>query len=100
MSEVSWIVCCPLGRVSIHLRQTGRYSLITPIRDQPFTKIRFTMFRLIWELVHPLLLITSVYGSATKPDWRATSWTLPPNVTQRFIDIAGGEDALQEQFSS
>jgi hypothetical protein len=45
-------------------------------------------------------LITSVYGTATKPDWRATSWTLPPNVTQRFIDIAGGEDALQEQLSS
>jgi hypothetical protein len=57
------------------------------------------MFRVILALVHSLLM-TAVYGTATKPDWRATSWTYPKNVTQRFIEIAGGEDALQEQISS
>src|SRR5271155_5014809 len=94
------MVCCPLGRVGI--RPETKKSLITSIRKQPsgrFTKKRFTMFRVILASMHALLM-TAVYGTTTKPDWRATSWTYPKNVTQRFIEIAGGEDALQEQISS
>jgi hypothetical protein len=57
------------------------------------------MFGALFAIISWGLMMAPVYGTAPGPDYRATSWNPPENVTQRFIEVAGGEESLQEQLS-
>lgn len=57
------------------------------------------MFDPLFAIIFGALMMAPVYGASPRPDYRATSWIPAENVTQRFIDVAGGQEPLQEQLS-